>query len=104
MATELVMAIKTDEISVGGIKAIDVRGNGSLSPTSAARTTRSTTRARMSSARLLKKGNWLAQPSRARATAPNSTCGRGRCSLLRRRLPVKVYPVRVAGDALQIEV
>ena len=39
----------------------------------------------MSSARLPKKGNWPARPSRARATIPSSMYGRGRCSPLRRQ-------------------
>ena len=76
MATEFVTAIKANEIPVDGVKAIDVRGTRIAVANVGGTTTRSTTRARMNSARLLKKGNWLARPSRARATVRSSTCGR----------------------------
>ena len=59
MATEFVTATKTSELPLGGVTAVDVRGTR-IAVANVGGT--STTSARMSSARLLNMGNWLAQP------------------------------------------
>ena len=78
MATEFVTAIKTSEIPAGGITAIDVRGM------------------RVAVANVA--GTYYAF---------DDACTHEQCSLAEEgelAVPVKVYPVRIAGDALQIEV
>ena len=85
LASEFVTAIKTSEIPAGGITAIDVRGirvavanvGGTYYAFDDACTHEQCS--------LAEEGELEAHPSRARATAPSSMCGRGRCSLLRRR-------------------
>ena len=56
MAAEFVTTIKTNEIPVGGVTAIDVRGTRIAVANVGGTTSRLTRRARTNSTRLLKKG------------------------------------------------
>ena len=76
---------------------------GSRSPTSAARTTRSMMRARMSSARL-PKGDLAGTTVTCMCHGAEFDVRTGKVLAPPATLPVKVYRIRIEGDALQIEV
>jgi len=104
MASEFVTAIKTSEIPAGGITAIDVRGirvavanvGGTYYAFDDACTHEQCS---------------LAEEGELEGTTVTCTCHgsefdvrTGKVLAPPATLPVKMYPVRVAGDALQIEV
>ena len=104
MASEFVTAIKTSEIPAGGITAIDVRGirvavanvGGTYYAFDDACTHEQCS---------------LAEEGELEGTTVTCTCHgsefdvrTGKVLAPPAMVPVKVYPVRVAGDALQIEV
>jgi 3-phenylpropionate/trans-cinnamate dioxygenase ferredoxin subunit len=104
MASEFVTAIKTSEIPAGGITAIDVRGirvavanvGGTYYAFDDACTHKQCS---------------LAEEGELEGTTVTCTCHgsefdvrTGKVLAPPAMVPVKVYPVRVAGDALQIEV
>ena len=104
MATEFVTAIKTSEISVGGITAIDVRG------TRVALVNVGGTYHAFDDACTHEQCS-LAEEGELAGSTVTCTCHgsefdvrTGKVLAPPATLPVKVYPVRVAGDALQIEV
>ena len=104
MATEFVMAIKASEIPVGGITAIDVRG------TRVALANVGGTYYAFDDACTHEQCS-LAEEGELAGTTVTCTCHgsefdvrTGRVLAPPATLPVKVYTVRVAGDALQIEV
>jgi 3-phenylpropionate/trans-cinnamate dioxygenase ferredoxin subunit len=103
MATEFVTAIKTSEIPVGGVTAIEVRG----------------TRIALANvggtyyafdAECTHEQCSLAEYGELAGTTLTCTCHgsefdvrTGNVLAPPATVPVKVYPVRIAGDALQIE-
>jgi 3-phenylpropionate/trans-cinnamate dioxygenase ferredoxin subunit len=104
MATEFVTAIKTSEIPAGGLTAIEVRGTrvavanvgGAYYAFADACTHEQCS---------------LAEEGELSGTTVTCTCHgsefdvrTGKVLAPPATLPVKVYPVRIAGDALQIEV
>jgi 3-phenylpropionate/trans-cinnamate dioxygenase ferredoxin component len=104
MATEFVTAIKTSEIPAGGLTAIDVRG----------------TRVAVANVggayyafadECTHEQCSLAEEGELSGTTVTCTCHGSEFDVRTGKvlappaiLPVKVYPVRIAGDALQIEV
>ena len=104
MATEFVTAIKTDEIPVDGVKAIDVRG------TRIAVTNVGGTYYAFDDA-CTHEDCSLTEMGELAGTTVTCTCHgsefdvrTGKVLAPPATVPVKVYPTRVAGDALQIEV
>ena len=104
MAAEFVTAIKTSEIPAGGVTAIDVRGTR-IAVVNAGGTyyafNDECTHEQCS----------LAEYGELAGTTVTCTCHgsefdvrTGKVLAPPATVPVKVYPVRVAGDALQIEV
>ena len=104
MATEFVTAIKTSEIPVGGVTAIDVRSTriavANVGGTYYAFDDECT-----------HEQCSLATEGELEGTTVTCTCHgsefdvrTGRVLAPPATVPVKVYPVRVVGDALQIEV
>jgi nitrite reductase/ring-hydroxylating ferredoxin subunit len=104
MATEFVTAIKTDEIPVDGVKAIDVRG-ARIAVTSVGGTYYAFNDA------CTHEDCSLAEMGELAGTTVTCTCHgsefdvrTGKVLAPPATVPVKVYATRVAGDALQIEV
>jgi 3-phenylpropionate/trans-cinnamate dioxygenase ferredoxin subunit len=104
MATEFVTAIKTNEIPDGGLTAIDVRG------TRVAVANVGGTYYAFDDACTHEQCS-LAEEGELAGTTLMCTCHgsefdvrTGKVLAPPAMLPIKVYPVRVAGDALQIEV
>jgi 3-phenylpropionate/trans-cinnamate dioxygenase ferredoxin subunit len=104
MATEFVTAIKASEIPVGGITPIDVRG------TRVALVNVGGTYYAFDDACTHEQCS-LAEEGELAGTTVTCTCHgsefdvrTGKVLAPPATLPVKVYPVRVDGDALQIEV
>jgi nitrite reductase/ring-hydroxylating ferredoxin subunit len=104
MATEFVTAIKASEISAGGITAADVRG------TRVAVANVGGTYYAFDDACTHEQCS-LAEEGELAGTTVTCTCHgsefdvrTGKALAPPATLPVKVYPVQVAGDALQIEV
>ena len=104
MATEFVTAIKTSEIPVGGVTAIELRGRriavANVSGTYYAFDEECT-----------HEQCSLAEEGELAGTTLTCTCHgsefdvrTGKVLAPPAAVPVKVYPVRVAGDALEIEV
>jgi 3-phenylpropionate/trans-cinnamate dioxygenase ferredoxin subunit len=104
MATEFVAATKTSEIPVGGVRAIDVRGTriavANVGGTYYAFDD-ACTHAQCS----------LAEEGEMSGTTVTCTCHgsefdvrTGKVLAPPASVPVKVYPVRVEGDTVQIEV
>ena len=87
MAAEFVTTIKTNEIPVGDVTAIDVRGTRIAVANVGGTYYAFDDACTHEQCSLAEKGNWPARPSHARATARSSTCGRARCSRLRRPCP-----------------
>jgi nitrite reductase/ring-hydroxylating ferredoxin subunit len=104
MAAEFVTAIKTSEIPVGGITAVDVRG------TRIAVANVGGTYYAFDDACTHEQCS-LAEEGDLTGTTVNCTCHgsefdvrTGNVLAPPATVPVKVYPVQVAGDVLQIEV
>ena len=104
MATEFVTAIKTNEIPVDGVKAIDVRGKR-IAVTNVGGTYYAFDDA------CTHEDCSLAEMGELAGTTVTCTCHgsefdvrTGKVLAPPATVPVKVYPTRVAGDALQIEV
>jgi 3-phenylpropionate/trans-cinnamate dioxygenase ferredoxin component len=104
MAAEFVTAIKTSEIAVGGITAIDLRGMR-VAVANVAGTYYAFDDA------CTHEQCSLAEEGELAGTTVTCTCHgsefdvrTGTVLAPPATVPVKVYPVRVAGDALQIEV
>ena len=100
MPTEFVTAIKTNEIPMDGIKAIDVRGTR-IAVANVGGAYDACTHEQCS----------LADEGEMDGTTLTCTCHgsefdvrTGKVLAPPATLPVKVYPVRVSGDDLQIEV
>lgn len=103
MATAFVTAIKTNELPADGVKAIDVRG------TRIAVANVGGTYYAFDDACTYEQCS-LAEEGELAGTTITCTCHgsefdvrTGKVLAPPATLPVKVYPVRVAGDALQIE-
>jgi 3-phenylpropionate/trans-cinnamate dioxygenase ferredoxin subunit len=103
MATEFVTAIKTSEVPVGGVTAIDVRGKriavANVSGTYYAFDD-ACTHAQCS---LAEEGELAGTTLTCNCHGSEFDVRTGKVLAPPATLPVKVYPVRVAGDALQIE-
>jgi len=104
MATEFVTAIKTNEIPVDGVKAIDVRGKR-IAVTNVGGTYYAFDDA------CTHEDCSLTEMGELAGTTVTCTCHgsefdvrTGKVLAPPATVPVKVYPTRVAGDALQIEV
>jgi 3-phenylpropionate/trans-cinnamate dioxygenase ferredoxin subunit len=104
MATDFVTAIKTSEIPAGGITAVDVRG------TRIAVANVGGTYYAFDDACTHEQCS-LAEEGEMSGTTVTCTCHgsefdvrTGKVLAPPATVPVKVYPVRVEGDALQIEV
>ena len=104
MATEFVTAIKASEIAAGSIAAIDVRG------TRVAVANVAGTYYAFDDACTHEQCS-LAEEGELAGTTLTCTCHgsefdvrTGKVLATPATVPVKVYPVRVAGDSLQIEV
>ena len=78
--------------------------HGSLWPTSAARTTRSTTTCTHEQCSLAEEGELAGTTLTCTCHGSEFDVRTGKVLAPPATVPVKVYPVRVAGDALQIEV
>jgi 3-phenylpropionate/trans-cinnamate dioxygenase ferredoxin subunit len=103
MATEFVTAIKTSEVPVGGVTAIDVRGKriavANVSGTYYAFDD-ACTHAQCS---LAEEGELAGTTLTCNCHGSEFDVRTGKVLAPPATLPVKVYPVRLAGDALQIE-
>jgi 3-phenylpropionate/trans-cinnamate dioxygenase ferredoxin component len=104
MATEFVMAIRTSEIPVGGVTVIDVRGtriavanvNGTYYAFDDAFTHEQCS--------LAEEGELAGTTLTCNCHGSEFDVRTGKVLAPPATVPVKVYPVRVAEDALQIEV
>ena len=92
MATEFVTAIKTSEIPVGGVTAVDVQGTRIAVANVGGTYYAFDDECTHEQCSLAEYGELAGTTSRARATVPSSTCGRGRCSPLRRRCRSRCIP------------
>jgi 3-phenylpropionate/trans-cinnamate dioxygenase ferredoxin subunit len=104
MATEFVTAIKTNEIPEGNVTAIDVRGTRiavvSVGGTYYAFDDTCT----HEQCSLAEEGDLVGSTVTCTCHGSEFDVRTGKVLAPPATLPVKVYPVRVAGDALQIEV
>ena len=104
MATEFVTTIKTNEIPSGGVTAIDVRGRriavANVDGTYYAFDDECTHK----QCSLAKEGDLAGTTVTCTCHGSEFDVRTGKVLAPPATLPVKVYPVRVTGDVLQIEV
>ena len=104
MATEFVTAIKTNEIPLGGVTAVDVRGTriavANVDGTYYAFDDECT----HEQCSLAKEGDLVGTTLTCTCHGSEFDVRTGKVLAPPATLPVKVYPVRVTDDALEIEV
>jgi 3-phenylpropionate/trans-cinnamate dioxygenase ferredoxin subunit len=104
MATEFVTAVRTSEIPVGGITAIDVRGMRVAVANVAGTYYAFDDACTHEQCSLAEEGDLAGTIVTCTCHGSEFDVRTGRVLAPPATLPVKVYPVRVAGDALEIEV
>ena len=104
MATEFVTAIKASEIQAGGITAIDVRGTRVAVANVGGTYYAFDDACTHEQCSLAEEGELAGTTLTCNCHGSEFDVRTGKVLAPPATLPVKVYPVRVAGDALQIEV
>jgi nitrite reductase/ring-hydroxylating ferredoxin subunit len=104
MATEFVTAIKTSEIPTGGITAVDVRGMRVALANVAGTYYAFNDECTHEQCSLAELGELAGTTLTCTCHGSEFDVRTGKVLAPPATLPVKVYPVRVAGDAVQIEV
>jgi 3-phenylpropionate/trans-cinnamate dioxygenase ferredoxin subunit len=104
MATEFVTAIKTNEIPTGGITAIDVRGLRIAVANVAGAYYAFDDACTHEQCSLAEQGELAGSTVMCTCHGSEFDLRTGKVLAAPATVPVKVYPVRVEGDALQIEV
>jgi 3-phenylpropionate/trans-cinnamate dioxygenase ferredoxin subunit len=104
MATEFVTAIKTTEIPVDSVKAIDVRGTRIAVANVGGAYYAFDDECTHEQCSLAEEGELAGTTLTCTCHGSEFDVRTGKVLAPPATVPVKVYPVRVAGDALQIEV
>ena len=104
MKAEFVTAIKTSEISVGGITAIDLRGMRVAVANVAGTYYAFDDACTHEQCSLAEEGELTGTTVTCTCQGSEFDVRMGNVLAAPATVPVRVYPVRVAGDALQIEV
>jgi len=104
MATEFVTAIKTNEVPVDGVKAIDVRGTRIAVANVGGAYYAFDDACTHEQCSLTEMGDLVGSTITCTCHGSEFDVRTGKVLAPPATVPVKVYPTRVEGDALQIEV